>query len=341
MKTHLFIIVLSILSSIVYGQNETTVFLNLSGDYLGQKPPTDSAIVFAPNIISDGSVNRDVTISNDGKEMFFGLSSIGFQFATIISTKKVNGMWTKPEVVSFAKDPRYHYLEPMLSSDGTKLFFISDMPKDGGIEPSDDDIWVVDRKNDGWGTPYNLGSPVNTDGDEFFPSIAKNGNIYFTRQKKGERESFIYKSQIVNGKYQLPQKLPSQINCGRDRFNATVSPDETFIIIPTVGMKDGYGGVDYYITFKDKNDKWSEPINMGPKINSVRGREWSLYLTPDLKYIFFMTSRRLELNTHKEELSVDFFNKLSNSPANGNSDIYWISASILKDLKEKIIYSEN
>ncbi len=66
---------------------------------------------------------------------------------------------------------------PALSADGTVLFFVSDMP--GGFGRSD--LYYSLKDSDGkWGKPVNLGARVNTEGDEMFPYVDSNGNLYFS-----------------------------------------------------------------------------------------------------------------------------------------------------------------
>jgi hypothetical protein len=314
---------------------EKTDFPKLTGPYLGQTLPGNEPELFAPGIISNGQSNRDVAITPDGKEMYFGLHSAGFKYSTIICTKEINGKWTKPEVASFAQDPRYVHLEPALSYDGNKLFFLSTMPKDSTENPADEDIWVVDRQEDGtWGEPYNLGAPVNTEHHEFYPSLTKDGTLYFNRRDNGERIEYIYRSKFVDGKYQTPEKLPEQVNCGTTRFNAFVAYDDSYIIVPALGMPDAMGGVDYYIVFHNEDDTWQEPINMGPKVNSKVGTGWSAYVTRDQKYMFYMASKEMNKEKQPQELSIDFFNDLLTMPQNGSPDIYWLDAKFIEDLSK-------
>ena len=54
----------------------------LTGDYLGQSVPGDSAVLFAPGIISTGLANRDVAISPDGNEIYIGVT-LGTYSSTI------------------------------------------------------------------------------------------------------------------------------------------------------------------------------------------------------------------------------------------------------------------
>lgn len=335
MKKLLFILSSLAIFNCSFAQSNTKAFPILKGPYMGQKLPGLSPELFAPGIISNGLANRDVAISPNGKEMYFTLHTAKFQFATIVHSKLVNETWTKPVVVPFATDSRYKYLEPAFNYDGTKLFFVSNMPKDGIGEPISEDIWVVDRKNGTWGEPYNIGTPVNYEGGDFFPSLTKDGTLYFTRDELKGRTSHIYRSQLVNGKYGTPEKLPKQINCGTNRFNAYVSPDESFVVVPAVGVDEGPRRVQYYIVFRNKDDTWQEPLALNSEINTPKGTGWSFYISPDKKYIFYMATKPLAKENDPKTLSVDFLYKFSQMPQNGNSDIYWVDAKIIQNLKSK------
>jgi hypothetical protein len=121
MKTLGLITLISLLVfSAIAQTNEKNTFPVLKGDYFGQPLPGDTPELFAPGIISNGLANRDVAISPDGNEMYFGLHSAAFRYSTILFANQVNGTWTEPEVLPFASDPRYVYLEPALSYDGQK-----------------------------------------------------------------------------------------------------------------------------------------------------------------------------------------------------------------------------
>ncbi|MEN8121231.1 MAG: hypothetical protein ABFS35_12830 [Bacteroidota bacterium] len=341
MKTLLLVIIpfLFILheNSIAQNQSEnpSTDFPKVKGSYLGQKPPGSLAQLFAPGIISTGLYTRDMAITPDGKEIYYCISSLGYNL--IFYSKQVNGSWTEPQPAPFIDNYEYMYYEPCISHDGEKLFFLSDMPENENGKQGNQDIWVVDKEGENWGKPYNLGEPISTKNAEFFPSVTKEGTIYFTRQLKGERVNSIYRSKLVNGKYTEPERLPKQVNCGTNRFNAFVAPDETYIIVPAAGMKDSYGGANYYIVFRNKDDSWSEPINMGEEINKNLGRGWSPYISPDGKYFFFMSSKSVIKDKNSIKPSLKLFLEMHNQAGYGNSAIYWIDAKIIQDLKPKEI----
>jgi len=97
------------------------------------------------------------------------------------SPKKVKGKWSKPALTRFASE--YRDIEPFLIADGLKLYFASDRPlSDASSKEKDYDIWYVERKTltNAWSAPINLGQPFNTTNNEFYPSLATNGNLYFT-----------------------------------------------------------------------------------------------------------------------------------------------------------------
>lgn len=308
--------------------------LNRSGPYLGEALPDSLPGLFAPGLVSTGMFTRDMAISPNGKEIYFCVAISNYTYATILFTKEVNGSWTRPEIVPFSGGPGVFDFEPAFSPDGSRLYFLSTRP-DGDEEPGDQDIWYVDRTSDGWSEPINPGSPINTDGGEFFPSLTSEGTLYFTRNEAGSRLNQIFRSRYVNGEFTEPELLPRQVNCGTNRFNAFIAPDESYIIVPAVGMEDAFDGVDYYIVYRDKNDQWSEPVNMGEAINADNPGGWSPYVSPDGKFFFFMATRTTEIE--QPDWNYEKLVNLYNSPNNGNADIYWISSQLISKLKEKLL----
>ena len=305
----------------------------LSGEYMGQTLPYSIPRVFGPEIISNGLINRDITFTPEGDEIYFTFATSNYSYATVLHTKNVNGIWSIPEVASFAMSPDYVTIEPCLSHDGSLLYFASDRPIVNSTEKDDTNIWVVKRVGTDWGEPILLDTTINTGQGEFYPSVTKSGALYFTRAESSGIHN-IYKSEFIDGSYTNPEKLPEQVNCGRNRFNAYVSPDEEFVIIPAIGVEKDVAGVNYYITFKNK-DIWSEPVNMGSTVNKDLGRGWSASLSPDGEYLFFMSSRGLSKKSQPESISYSFLNQLQSKPQNGNADIYWVKANFIDRLRVK------
>ena len=309
-----------------------------AGPYLGQTPPGGSAEIFAPGVVTTGTYTRDVAMTPDGDELYFGVL-LG-RFTTILQTRLQNGRWTEPEVAPFARDSRFFHLEPAISPDGRRLFFLSTRTPDGR-EPTEDEIrswanqdsWVMDRSGDQWGVPYNVGPPVNTDGPEFFPSVTTEGTLYFTRGSNDETESYIYRSQWVDGAYAEAERLGPEVNSTTSQFNAFISPDEDYLILCTSDREDTLGGTDYYVVFRNDDDEWSDPVNLGPTVNTAGGGEFSPYVSPDGRYLFFMSTRMMPEAEIPAELSRDFLWRYRMGPESGNAGIYWVSTDFLEELR--------
>ena len=142
----------------------------------------------------------------------------------------------------------------------------------------------------GWG-PRVIVPPVNSALPGYFPSLTRDGTIYFTREEAGSRVSAIWRARRESGGYRDPERLPAQVNSGRSHFNAFVAPDQSYVIGLTDGRPDSIGGCDYYVVFRAPDDRWSQPINLGPEVNTKGSQEFSPFVSPDGRYFFFMSSR--------------------------------------------------
>ena len=304
-----------------------------TGPYLGEIPPDTTAKLFAPGFISTGLSTRDITISPDGNEIYFCAGIGNNTFMTTLFTRKINNVWTEPEIIPFARNLKYFTVEPCFSADGQRLYFASNRP-DSLHTGEDSDLWYVQRDGSNWGDPVNLGSKINSTAPESYPSVTNNGTLYFTRDNIETGISHIYRSHLINGIYSEPELLPENVNAGRSRYNAFIAPDESFIIIPIYGLPDSYGGTDYYVCFHNTNDEWSVPINLGDKVNSKSRWEYSASLSPDGKYLFFMSGKTdTSLVTQHDIITMKDLHQLAEKPENGNPDIYWINAAFISKLK--------
>jgi len=307
-------------------------FPELSGPYLGQTPPGTEAEVFAPNVVTTGLFTRDIAMTPDGKELYFGVVFGRYAYYTMMVTKLVDGKWTEPRVAPFTS--KYNEMEPAISPDGQKFYFFSFRPLEGdGPAKPESDIWVMDREGDDWSEPYNLGPPVNTERSEFFPSVTADGTLYFTRDGEGGA-SLVYRARPVEGGFAEPELLGPAVNATRSQYNAFIAPDESYLIYSTHLAEDGLGGDDYYISFRDADDNWTGPINMGPKVNTEGGLEHSPFVSRDGKYFFFMTARNvLDDGLPEDVRTLRELQALHARPGSGEPGIYWIDAGFIEELR--------
>jgi len=282
----------------------------------------EAAKIFGEGVVSTSMYERDMALSPDGTEMFYTIVSPQNTFSAIIYLRKdQHNNWSRPEVASFSG--QFSDMEPAFTSDGRKLFFVSNRPL-AGDSAKDFDIWYVEKQNDKWANPVNIGKPINTDANEFYPSVAANGNLYFTAAyDKGKGKEDIYLAKWENGRYANPVSLDSTVNSSFYEFNAFVSPDEQFIIFTSFGRKDDKGRGDLYMSRKDASGKWQPAKNLS-MINSDR-LDYCPFVSFDKKIFFFSSERSALKETFintpaKYQTLVD----QRNSILNGQSNIYWI-----------------
>ncbi len=132
----------------------------------------------------EGGLNSDYDegaccLSPDQREMYITQCSSDPtypRYAIIAKSSRSDASWGKPTQVEISKDSLSSYAHPAISPDGQWLYFVSDMPGGhGGL-----DIWRMRISANGLGGVENVGAPINTPGDEMFPSFRPNGDFYFS-----------------------------------------------------------------------------------------------------------------------------------------------------------------
>ena len=117
--------------------------------------------------------------SPDGKSMYLTICKTDPnypRYATVAVSNRSDASWSKPTELTLSKDTLSSFAHPAVSPDGQWLYFVSDMP--GGLGGFD--IWRCQIHGNEVGSIENLGEPVNTPGDEMFPTFRPNGDLYFS-----------------------------------------------------------------------------------------------------------------------------------------------------------------
>lgn len=122
--------------------------------------------------------------SVDGREMYITqcLTDPTYpRFAQISVSNRADAAWGKPKKLEITRDTLSSFAHPALSPDGNWIYFVSDMPGGkGGL-----DIWRVRLIGGTTGGVENLGAPINTPGNEMFPTFRPNGDLYFSSDGHG------------------------------------------------------------------------------------------------------------------------------------------------------------
>ena len=285
--------------------------------------PLPEPALFGEGVISTGEYESHPCFTPDGRTLYFVRSTPQFTDWKIFVTRFADGAWSKPEPAPFSGTHRD--AAPFITADGAQLWFISDRPVEGKAR-GDMDIWVMDRAADGsWGEPRTAGAPLNSTGNEWFPTLASSGTIYFGSDRPGGAGATdLYCARVSGGKFGEPENLGSAINSEADDFEGCIAPDEGFLVFMSSGRSDSRGGGDLYLS-RQLDGKWEPARNLGPVINRP-GLEISAYLSPDGKYFFFSSGRWVDGKPLKER---------PKAPRNGLGDIYFMDLEALLNLAKE------
>lgn len=237
--------------------------------------------LFAPGIIPyEGIQHCFPAISPDGSEILW-ITSLERGSRKIMHISCKSGIWTGPMIAPFSGV--YLDQSPVFSSDGNRLYFCSNRP--GGFGGFD--IWYVDKTDSGWSQSQNLGSPPNTESSESQMSISNNGTIYFVSKLENvEWNMGIYRSKIINGVYQKPQLLDSNINTKYVDYTPFIASNESYLLFASSRPGTSSQETDIYISFQSAAMVWSEPQRISRIVNNGSTVKFP-YVTHNNKYLLY------------------------------------------------------
>lgn len=259
----------------------------------------------------------------DGKEMYLTqcvTDPASPRFAQIVTSSRSDAAWGKVQKLEITQDTLSTYAHPAVSPDGEWLYFVSDMP--GGMGGYD--IWRVRITPSGLGGVENLGAPINTPGDEMFPTFRPNGDLYFSSNGHiGMGGLDIYIARIDEKTQQYKIEHPGYpLNSEADDFGMTFEGPHNRGFFSS-NRKDGRG-YDHIYSFQNpeivttmkgwvyEKDGYELPAaqvmvvgNDGTykKLPVKSDGSFTLPIHPEVDYLV-MASCKGFLN-HKEELRID------------------------------------
>jgi Tol biopolymer transport system component len=244
-------------------------------------------------------------VSTEAHEYACSFSPDGSEFYftrnnSVNFTKLVDGVWTEPKVVSFSGDFSF---EPSVTPDNKRLYFQSAGMVKGKMEMM---TKYVERVDAGWSEVIDPGAPFNP-GRSMHISATMDGTIYTTNITGGMGSESLGIIKKVNGSYEKLENLGTPFNKAPNQQHPWIAPDESYIVFTE--RKPGQNSVStLFCSFRNKKDgTWSEPVEL--KLGMDAGQP---FVSFDGKYLFFSTG----------------------NPRVG-SDIYWVSAKVIEDLRPK------
>ncbi len=207
------------------------------------------------------------TISADGRTMIYQADIDEPKKYKIYAKQKVFDKWSRPVALD-SINSKYADGGCFITYDQNALIFTSD--RKGGM--GNCDLWMSQRKGEGWSEPENMGAPINSSGYEGFASLSPDGNtIFFVREcpeKTACKDKLgIFYSQKVNGAWNEPKKMPYPINTESCEFGPVILADNLTLIFSST-RAGGYGGYDLYKSERTEQGGWGKPVNLGSFINT-------------------------------------------------------------------------
>ena len=267
----------------------------LCGGYLGQDPPGMQPALFAPGVVStDLGMYGTVVFTPDLTEAYW----VADNSPELWWSRIENGCWTKPEVLPIK--PGYRINSPVLSADGTKLYFLAAERGPGGIDRNDQ-IWCADRTVRGWSQPVCLPKEVNGVSKHFQFSVDADGNIYF-----GGGGADLYVARRVGAGYAPAAPLEGPINTDDAEVDPCLSPSGDILVFTRFSRR----GVELLASFRSEAGAWGEPVSLREALGGGTGDSGARF-SPDGKYLFFQSQRE------------------GSAP---DRSVYWVEAGVLSPL---------
>lgn len=296
-----------------------------SGPSYASVKPMPSPRVFGENVVSTGDDESHPAFTPDGRTLYFLKNTPTFNHWTIVVSHHIRGKWTSPEVAQFSG--QYSDADPFITPDGQRFFFISTRPVNAKSK-QDTDIWMMERTASGWSEPKHLGFPLNSDTNEWFPTVTNDGTLYFGSERPGGKgRADIWRSKFRDGVYSAPENLGDTVNSPASEVEPYIAGDESFMIVAAAGRQDSKGAFDLYVSYNNKG-VWTRPENLGDAINSS-GWDFSPKISPDGKYFFFTSSRGFADKPLERRLTYKELIGNLRSPGNGLRDIYQVDVNAL------------
>ena len=295
---------------ILYGCESPNKSQQESEFFLGQPVPGDTPIRFAENIITDNFYPHSKMIISPNEDRIYwttfrnlNVSEYDLYFSDFDGTNLVPAIRDTGLV-------KYGILNFTFENDENHILFGSRQPNNGMSGDSVRAAWKSEKSDSGWSKPQPILSTLDTNWASLGSvSINTNGDIYFCARIENATAK-IYRTKFENENYQAYEALPDIINTGI-AVDPFIDFQDRYLLFSAFGRNENIGIIDLYISFKDENENWTAPMNLGSKISTQYLDRFPM-VTNDGKYLFFVTSHS------------DYF-------PSEHTHFYWVDAGFIEE----------
>lgn len=261
---------------------------------------------YAPSISADGHTlyfisDREKSIRND-----IGFPSHDMWAVDIFQPKETD------KVLPYNLDPTSRYGEQSLNTkknegvmsitaDGQNIFFTACLRNQGY---GDCDLYVASRQSDGtWGRAMNLGTPINSMQWEAQPSMSPDGiRLYYCSNYGRTTLDLWYADFDLKSQHWLEPQNIKALNTSGKEFSPYICSDNRTFFFASNGRSGGEGGLDMYVTHRNEDESWTEPVNLGKPLNTSDD-DCFMSLSRNNDLLFF-SSKRTDIPGYQGDLDV-------------------------------------
>ena len=288
-----------------------------------------AAELLGPGVISTSLQETTAALSPDGQTLYFLRSDFAETDDTILVSHRRGNRWSTPEVASFSG--QWLDSEPAFAPDGKRLYFVSNRPvvpggapvvaEMGGHTFAGTNLWYVARQANGsWSEPVHVEGTLNDGAMLYNPSIAANGDIYFSAHRPDAGKLYqIYVVHPEGNGYSEPQRVELG-DLSHSRMDPCIDPHGRFLLFAG-NEGDSLGSADIYIAFRQADGSWSKPEHLGGDVNS-KSLENAPTLGRAFGELYVSSNRQEEVHFPKPRDNLASLQQRMSGPLNGSRNIW-------------------
>lgn len=306
------LLILVVVVSYTYTKCQQTSTDNEGSKYFNETPPGLTPKPFAREFLNRHcGVYATVIFNKDFTQACWtpnGCDDYEWKGGLFLSYK-INNQWADfKEVMLLGEE--YSHRSPYYSADGETLYFQGHLKEKQGRDQQER-FYYSEKVGEGWSEPILLDEVFNKFSVHWQFSVDKDQNLYFGGTLRGvDHSAGIYFSKYTMGRYQEPILIFKGNDYPDAIFAPAISPDGDYLIFTRINPRGSSSPriFSLYVSFRDQDHQWSEPKELGQLLR-MDGNQ--ARISADGKYIFFVDN---------------------------NKQVYWVSANIIKQLKNKTSY---
>ena len=241
-------------------QNIGSVVNTNSDEYVNQYYPLENKLVFTKRYQENGGLKENVFVST-----------------------MYDSIWSIPQILF---DDFEDVGAANISSDGNEIYFSA---SNWSIGKGSCDIYCVKFVDGKWTEPMNVTS-INSSEWESQPCLTADGmQLYFVRSNRKKTSDIYVVYRQDDGSWGEPERLNSNINTDGNEMAPFVHYDGQTLYFAS-DTRNGMGGYDLFMSRKDRNNEWSEAVNLGYPLNT-EDDEINIVIAPDAKTAFISSKR--------------------------------------------------